>query len=114
MLVSKQFRFEAAHHLINYHGKCENPHGHSYKLVVTIKGDVDEKTGMVMDFLEIKKIVKTNVLLKLDHKDLNDVIENSSAELIAEWIWQQLKDLLPLHEVKLWETENSWVTYNGK
>ena len=115
MLVTKEFKFDAAHFLTNYHGKCEKVHGHTYKLHVTVEGDV-KSDGMVMDFAELKKIVNERVIDKLDHTSLNDTIENPSAENIAIWIWNELKDIseAKLYEVKVWETETSFVTYRGK
>jgi 6-pyruvoyltetrahydropterin/6-carboxytetrahydropterin synthase len=112
MLITKKFRLEAAHKLVNYHGKCENLHGHSYVLEVTFSGEPKEN-GMIIDFEEIKKIVNENVIAKLDHKFINDIIPISTCENIAEWIWSQLKPFNP-SEIKLHETENNWVTYNGK
>ncbi|MFC1655463.1 6-carboxytetrahydropterin synthase QueD [Patescibacteria group bacterium] len=115
MLVTKKFKFDAAHFLTNYHGKCEKLHGHTYKLQVTVEGDVKED-GMVMDFVELKKIVNERVISKLDHSSLNDTIENPSAENIAIWIWNRLKDIseAKLYEVKVWETATSFVTYRGE
>jgi 6-pyruvoyltetrahydropterin/6-carboxytetrahydropterin synthase len=117
MLVTKEFTFDAAHKLINYHGKCENLHGHTYKLHVTVEGKI-KKNGLVMDFVELKRIVNENVISKLDHSYLNDLIKNPSAEIIVKWIWDNLKDLkeygAQLYELKLWETPTSFVTYNGK
>ncbi|MBO8160453.1 MAG: 6-carboxytetrahydropterin synthase QueD [Thermosipho sp. (in: Bacteria)] len=114
MLVSKEFTFDAAHNLVKYHGKCEKLHGHTYKLIVTIAGEKDEE-GMVIDFLEIKKVVKENVLNILDHSYINEIIEQPSTENIAEWIWNRLFDKLKteryfLYEIKLYETPTSYVT----
>ena len=55
MLLSKIFTIAAAHNIENYKGKCENLHGHNYKLIVTVQGPVKDKTGMVMDFYDVKK-----------------------------------------------------------
>ncbi len=109
MLLHKEFTFEAAHYLPKYHGKCENMHGHTYKLVVTIEGEPDSE-GMIRDFIEVKKLINTKVIEKLDHTTLNDTIENPSAENIATWIWQQLKQDLNLSEIRVWETATSSVT----
>jgi 6-pyruvoyltetrahydropterin/6-carboxytetrahydropterin synthase len=114
LLVSKEFTFDAAHNLIKYHGKCEKLHGHTYKLVVTVAGQKDDE-GMVIDFVVLKKIVKENVLNILDHSYLNDIIEQPSAENIAEWIWEKLDEKLKgnnyfLYEIKLYETPTSYVT----
>ena len=114
MLVSKQFTFDSAHFLPKYHGKCEKMHGHTYKLHVTIDPPVNEETGLAFDFVKLKKIVKNEVIEKLDHNNLNDIMPIPSAENIAIWIWEKLKKLLPLHEIKVWETPTSFVTYFGK
>jgi 6-pyruvoyltetrahydropterin/6-carboxytetrahydropterin synthase len=113
MMVTKTFGFEAAHKLENYNGKCANLHGHSYSLHVSVKGNVDSN-GFVMDFCDLKAIVDKKVISKLDHSYLNEIINQPTAENIAKWSWNQLKDIPGLHEIKLWETEKSYVTYNGK
>ncbi len=114
MLVSKEFTFDAAHFLTKYHGKCENLHGHTYRLRVTVEGPVGED-GMVVDFKELKVLVKEKVIDRYDHQNLNDFFENPSAELIAVQIWNDLLKELPvkLYEVVLWETADSFVTYRG-
>lgn len=111
--LSVNFGFAASHFLTNYHGKCENLHGHNYKLVVTVEGEIGTD-GMVIDFIEIKKIVNTEVVDKLDHKHLNDIVENPSSENIVIWIWEQLKNKLPLKKIALYETENYCCEYEGK
>ena len=93
MKLSKIFYLDCAHFLPKYKGKCEKMHGHTYKVVVTVEGEVDEETGLVMDFVEMKKIFDENVDSKLDHTLLNDTIENPSAENLAIWIWKELKDI---------------------
>jgi len=112
MLLTKIFTFHSAHFLPNYHGKCEDMHGHTYKMEVTIEGKPKED-GMIMDFKQVKEIVNKKVVDKLDHKLLNDVIENPSAENIAIWAWDQLKNDLNLKQIKVYETSNSYVTYEG-
>ena len=119
MLVTKEFTFDAAHFLPSYNGKCENMHGHTYRLQVTVDGPLD-KEGMVIDFALLKKVVKEKILTKLDHQVINDTIEVASAENISIWIWDQLADSpefpedVRLTEVRLWETASSFVTYHGK
>jgi len=108
MLVTKRFRFDSAHHLPGYPGKCALPHGHGYRLEVTVAGPIRED-GLVYDFYDLKRIVKERVIERLDHRDLNDLLEVPSAENIAVWIWDELRDL-PLHEIRLHESEDSWVT----
>ncbi len=107
------FTFAASHFLTNYHGKCENLHGHNYKLIVTIEGPI-QKDGMVMDYQAIKKIVNENVIDHLDHKHLNDIIKNPSSENIAVFIWEHLAKKLPLKKIRLYETENYFCDYEGK
>ena len=74
MFVLKEFEFDAAHYLPEYNGKCERLHGHTYKLVVKVEGTPD-KEGMVIDFIRLKNIVKEEVLSKLDHACLNDILK---------------------------------------
>ncbi len=150
MFVTKEFTFDSAHFLTNYYGKCERVHGHTFRLQVTVEGKV-QSNGLVIDFVVLKRIVKKQILDRLDHLLLNDVIENPSAERVVVWMWNQLKDLrklleaelddpnlgddlksyfdkknadkglepfsfdsaLRLHEIKLWETSGSFVTYRG-
>ncbi|MBL8840157.1 MAG: 6-carboxytetrahydropterin synthase QueD [Planctomycetes bacterium] len=113
MLVTKEFTFDSAHNLPNYHGKCERLHGHTYRLQVTISAPVDPASGMALDFAILGDIVKREVVTPLDHRYLNEIIPISSAENVALWIWAKLKDQLPrakLTEIKLWETPTSSVT----
>ncbi|MBU1018992.1 MAG: 6-carboxytetrahydropterin synthase QueD [Patescibacteria group bacterium] len=115
MLVSRDFKFDAAHYLPKYHGKCEKLHGHTYKLRVTLEGEPDSE-GMVFDFAEIKRVVAERVLEELDHSSLNDVMENPSAENIAMLVWERLFGEFGrarLHEVRVWETEGCFVSYLG-
>lgn len=65
-------------------------HGHTYKLVVKVEGTPD-KEGMVIDFIRLKNIVKEEVLSKLDHACLNDILKQPSAENISVWVWQRLQ-----------------------
>lgn len=109
MLLSKEFTFEAAHYLPRYHGKCERLHGHSYRLLVTVEGEPDAE-GMIIDFRELKAIVKENVIDRCDHHLLNDFIPNPAAELVAWWVWTQLEAHLHLAEIRVWETCESSVT----
>ncbi len=115
MKVTRTFSFSAAHHLTDYHGACERPHGHTYRLAVTVQGAVRDD-GLVIDFVEMKKIVSEKILSKLDHTDLNNTFKNPSAEHIVTWIWEQLTSAfstVTLYEVQLWEGDNTSVTYDG-
>lgn len=117
MILIKEFEFDAAHNLIHYHGKCEKLHGHTYKLVVKLEGEPD-KEGMIYDFVELKKIVKERVVDKFDHAYINDIIPQPTAENIALFVWNELKDVLKrensrLYEVEVWETKTSGIAYRG-
>jgi 6-pyruvoyltetrahydropterin/6-carboxytetrahydropterin synthase len=113
MQLTKIFTFDSAHFLPNYHGKCENMHGHTYKMEVTIEGKPNPDDGMIMDFKKLKEIVNEKVIEKLDHKLLNDIVDNPSAEFLAMWSWDQLKNDVNLKQIKIYETPNSYVTYEG-
>jgi len=115
MILSRRFRFEAAHRLPRYQGPCFHLHGHSYELHVTLEMPVDPHSGMTVDFFQLEAAVKAGVLDRLDHKNINDTMENPTAENIAIWIWEQLKAQFPqLVEIKLFETPDSSVTYRGE
>ena len=109
MILGAEFLFDAAHKIENHKGKCRNLHGHTYKLVVSIDGQVGDD-GMVMDFTDVKSIVKEKVISILDHSYLNDIIPCSTAENLAVFIWKKLENEIPLYEIKLWENTTSWVS----
>lgn len=124
VIVSKEFTFDSAHHLHLYEGKCKSLHGHTYRLVVEVSGRLDE-IGFVIDFSDIKRIVKETVIAPLDHRYLNEVLPkmNTTAENMIVWIYDQIADALRqevpsrdlrVEEVKLWETPTSYarVTYD--
>jgi len=108
MKVGSEFFFDSSHYLPGYKGKCEQFHGHTYKLEVTITGEKD-KSGMILDFNELKKVVYAEVIEKLDHKNLNDIFKNPTAENICSWIYEALEKKLDLYSVKLWEGRGKWV-----
>lgn len=132
--VTRRETFSSAHRLYNPHlsdeendkifGKCNNPngHGHNYTLEVVVAGEVDPKTGYVIDLKVLKKIIRENVIKKIDHKHLNldvDFMKDliPTAENIAIGIWGELVDKLPsgkLHSVKVYETENNYAEYKGE
>lgn len=107
--VTKVFTFDSAHQLPNHPGKCRRLHGHTYKLEVTVEAELDVKTGMVLDFYDLSSVVKDKVVSRLDHRYLNDFIENSTAENLCLWIANELAEL-PLKQVRLWETPTSHAT----
>ena len=112
MLVTKEFEFDAAHKLISYKEKCENLHGHRWKIQVTLQAPVG-KDDIAFDFIELKEIVEEKIIKKLDHSYLNDFLPQPSTENIALWAWKKLREL-PLYEIKVWESPTSSVTYRGK
>jgi len=114
--LGKFFTFEAAHHLPNVPcgHRCGHLHGHSYRVEIIVSGEINEKTGWLMDFGDIKKAF-TPILEQLDHSNLNDIpgLENPTSEVITRWIWRHLKPSLPLlSEVILFETETSCCSYS--
>lgn len=110
MLISKIFKFDSAHKLENYNGKCENLHGHSYKLIVSCEGEINKESGIIIDFNEIKKIVEGKVLSEIDHAYLNDIVKNPTCENMLLWIREQLKseEKLKLKKLVLYETETGF------
>jgi len=118
--VSVEETFAAGHALRNYHGKCENVHGHNYRVRVTLAGDRLDRAGLLVDFVEVKKLIHA-VVERLDHRFLNDVPPfdelNPSAENMARYLYQEIGKGLPpdsparVSEIKLWETDTSIATY---
>lgn len=109
--VTKEFVFDSAHQLEDYQGPCARVHGHTYKLQVTLEGMVNPATGMLVDFSTLKKIVNERIVDKLDHRMLNEVLDfNPTAELMAQWMFNLLREDLPVVRVRLWETPTSYAT----
>jgi len=113
--------FSGGHHLRNYPGNCERPHGHNWKVRVCVRASELDKLGMGVDFRTVKNAVAT-VIDDLDHRDLNEhpsfQKRNPSSENIAVHIFDSLKKVLisdryRLHSVTVKETESSGVTYYG-
>lgn len=113
----KEFQFEAAHYLPNVPAghKCGRLHGHSFLVRLEITGEVDAHTGWVMDFAELKAAFKP-LYNRLDHYYLNDIpgLENPTSEVLAKWIWDQMKPQLPLlSAVMIKETCTAGCVYRG-
>ena len=108
--VTKEFSFDAAHNLNNYHGKCESLHGHTWKVQVKITG-APNKDGIVADFTDMKRIIEKNIKSKLDHSYLNDLISQPTAENIGLWIHENLSaHLSGITEIKVFESLTSFAT----
>ena len=117
MEIFKDFTFEAAHRLPNVPAehKCGRLHGHSFLVTLYISGDIDQNTGWIMDFGDIKHVFKP-IYEQLDHNYLNDIpgLENPTSEVLAKWIWNELKPLLPeLSKIQIRETCTSGCIYIG-
>jgi len=128
VIVVKEFTFDSAHRLDNPYldpkvsaelfGKCFELHGHTYHLFVAVKGSVNERSGMVINFVDLKKIVTNEIINVLDHKYLNEVGELKGIVVTCEnmliWMWEKLVNAIPnLYELKLYETPTSYAIYRG-
>lgn len=116
--ITKHFEFEACHQLPWHKGKCQNLHGHTYKLEVTVLANELGKDGILEDFGKLKEIVNETVINFYDHKNLNEFFENPSAEIMAQSFftaishkWEEEGLNGRVLKIKLWETSNSWVEY---
>jgi 6-pyruvoyltetrahydropterin/6-carboxytetrahydropterin synthase len=118
--VSVEHTFAAGHALRNYRGKCENVHGHNYKVQVLVRGEKLDATGMLADFTVLKRLLR-DISEPLDHVFLNDIepftTVNPSSENLAVYIYEQMKNGLKLDnpveiaEVKVWETDRQFAIY---
>ena len=107
--VTRSFTFEAAHQLPWHPGKCRNLHGHGYRLEVTVEGPIGPN-GMVLDFAEVEAVVEREVIARYDHRYLNELLDNPTAELIAEDAWKRLEAAdLAVARIRLWETPDCMV-----
>lgn len=120
--VTVQAGFSSGHYLRNYHGKCENPHGHNYRVLVTLIGEELDKAGLLLDFKVLKQILRPTVEF-LDHQMINDLEPfttlNPSAENLARYFYE--KTATQLHEMTegrvrvkdctLYETDTSFARY---
>lgn len=113
--------FASAHQLRGYKGKCENIHGHNWRIELTVKGTTLNSIGLLIDFHDLKSLLKS-VLNTLDHKNINDIPPfteiNPSSENIARYISEEVSRLLSgehpeisVHTVTVWESEKSRCTY---
>jgi len=122
--VTKELTFDSAHFLKMYSGKCSKLHGHTFKVHVTVRGKIDPLTGMLIDFKDLKEVIKESALDDLDHAFLNEKFEwNTTSEYLVVYIYdkvQEFIELLPkskgvsVSSVKLWETPTSFAEYRGE
>jgi 6-pyruvoyltetrahydropterin/6-carboxytetrahydropterin synthase len=118
--ISVEQTFAAGHALRDYKGKCENVHGHNYRVRVTIEGEQLDSTGLLVDFLDVKRLMG-GAIEYLDHRFINDLEPfdkiNPSAENIAKYFYDRLqaglKNELPVRisEIRVWETDTSSAVY---
>ncbi len=119
--VAVEQDFASAHALRNYKGRCENVHGHNWKVRVVIAGEKLDETGMLVDFLDVKDLM-AGIIDTIDHQFLNEIppfdVVNPSAENIAEYFYTRMAEGLrampmPVRvtEVKIWETAIQSATY---
>ncbi len=117
--IYKETGFSSCHFLREYEGKCENIHGHNWKVRVYVTGENLDAAGMLIDFRDLKKVID-DLSDVLDHKNLNDIPPfdkiNPSAEHIARWFFKEAAKKLEdwkvkVSEVRVWETDTSCAIY---
>ncbi|HEX9651453.1 MAG TPA: 6-carboxytetrahydropterin synthase [Cyclobacteriaceae bacterium] len=138
ILVSRKEHFNAAHKLYNPHwskeknvevfGPCanENWHGHNFDLIITVKGEPDQDTGFVVDLKKLSNLIRSRIIDKLDHKNLNldvDFMQGkmASCENLVFEVWKILEPEIPLlsknanlHSIRLYETPRNFIEYYGE
>lgn len=108
-------KFSAAHQLLNYNGKCENIHGHTFKISITVEGKNLDKSDLLVDFKVLKEYLK-EIYDLFDHKLLNEELDFSpTSENLAKYIYDFIKPKLPkgifLSEAVVWESDTACATY---
>ena len=121
--VTVEDSFAAGHYLRNYRGKCENPHGHNYKVRVTLAGEQLDKAGLLIDFKDLREVMK-QVIDRLDHRMINDLepftVVNPSAENLAKYFFDEANGRLRSSTngrvgakmVTIFETDTTTATYS--
>jgi len=134
--ITRRERFSAAHRMyipewsdeqnMEVFGKCSNPlwHGHDYVLYVTVRGPLNEETGLLININTLKQIIREKIIDKVDHKNLNLEVDfmkgiNATTENLAAAIWNELEKPLKeagceLFRIRIDETENNTIEYYGK
>lgn len=120
--VTVEAEFAAGHFLRNYRGKCENPHGHNYKVLITLCGQELDAAGLLLDFKQLKQVMRP-VVERLDHQMINEIAPftevNPSAENLAQYFYRetstQLRDMtegrVRVKDCTLFETDTTRATY---
>jgi 6-pyruvoyltetrahydropterin/6-carboxytetrahydropterin synthase len=120
--VTVEDTFAAGHYLRNYKGKCENPHGHNYKVRVTLVGKELDKAGLLLDFKDLREVMR-HVTDRLDHQMINDLepfkVTNPSAENLAKYFFDESNTRLQavtngrvhIRSVTVYETDSTTATY---
>ena len=117
--VTVEQTFAAGHALRNYKGKCENVHGHNFRVQVVIEGERLDDTGLLVDFIDVKQTMR-GIIDRLDHVFLNDIspfdVKNPSAENIAQWFYRELSDAVASEKavvkaITVWEGPVNSVTF---
>ena len=122
--ITVEDTFAAGHYLRNYKGKCENPHGHNYKVRITLAGKELDQAGLLLDFKDLREVMKRTID-RLDHKMINEVEPftqlNPSAENLARYFYDATTQKLDeatagrvhVKNVTIFETETTTATYTG-
>ena len=120
--ITVEADFSSGHFLRNYHGRCENPHGHNYKVRVTLAGTALDEAGLLLDFKLLKQVMRP-VIERIDHRMLNELEPfttlNPSAENIARYLFEQTNEQLSgmtqgrvrVKDCTVWETDTTSATY---
>src|SRR5438128_12427506 len=121
--ITVEDTFAAGHYLRNYRGKCENPHGHNYKVRVTLAGQELDRAGLLLDFKDLREVMK-HVVDRLDHQMINDLEPfttlNPSAENLAKYFYDQAnlkldqasRGRVRVKNVTVYETDTTTATYS--
>ena len=120
--ITVEAHFSSGHYLRNYHGRCENPHGHNYRACVTLAGEELEENGLLLDFKQLKKIIQP-IVDSLDHQMINEIPPftdlNPSAENLARYFFDEIEDRVvkttarrvTVKRCTIYETDRSSATY---
>lgn len=111
-LVLKRITISCSHHIPNHNGKCARPHGHNYIIEVGVQGPIDQETGMVKDFYEVKKDLEGVIDTPCDHRNLNEVYPfmlTTAENLACYWLGQLIRRDSRYSFIRVYETPDSWV-----